>query len=328
MKDQVHLLYGTGGGHFNPDNNPTPSSITALLDELQSLGIKHIDTAAVYPSAQPGLSETLLGQVKASERFTIDTKIMVKPHGVGSADGELTRDSIRASVQTSLERLGVSSVNCLYAHRPDPHTSLEETAGAFSEVVKEGKAKMWGISNYTAEDTAKLLSICEKNGYVKPAIFQGMYNAICRFPEADLFPVLREHGVAFTCYSPTAGGFLSGVLTTGSGAAGPSRYQGARGAHWKSLYDKPEIHDALRVLIRKCEERGMGLMEGCLRWLAWHSGLKGLSEGSGIILGASRAGQMEENVGAVEKGELDKELAEAFEVMWKDVEGSAPKGLI
>jgi aflatoxin B1 aldehyde reductase len=72
--------------------------------------------------------------------------------------------------------------------------------------VKEGKMEKWAISNYTIEETKQILEMCEKNGYPKPAVYQGHYNALTRKMEDELLPLLREHGVAFYAYSPGAGG--------------------------------------------------------------------------------------------------------------------------
>jgi aryl-alcohol dehydrogenase-like predicted oxidoreductase len=145
----ISLLVGSGGGFFAMSTNPTPESTKQFLSFLPKYNIKEIDTAAVYPSGTPGNSEKLLGLVHAAKDFIIDTKIMVKmgskPPGPDSKPpsdgekGELSREKVLESFNTSLERLGVEKVRTLYCHRPDPETPLEETAGIFNELYEQGK---------------------------------------------------------------------------------------------------------------------------------------------------------------------------------------------
>jgi aflatoxin B1 aldehyde reductase len=146
---EISLLLGTGGGFFAAAHTPTPESTSEFLSLLPKYGINQIDTAAVYPGGKSGRSETLLGAVKVSEKFIIDTKIMVTGgHEPGAGKGDLSRESVLESFRISLERLGVEKVRTLYCHRPDFGTSLVETAGVFNELYKQGKFEHVG-SDYS-----------------------------------------------------------------------------------------------------------------------------------------------------------------------------------
>jgi aflatoxin B1 aldehyde reductase len=137
---QISLLLGTGGGFFAASQSPTPETTSEFLSLLPKDGIDQIDTAAVYPGGNSGRSETLLGAVKAPEKFIIDTKIMVNGgHGPGAGAGDLNRENVLKSFEISCERLGVEKVRTLYCHRPDPGTPLVETARVFDDLYKQGK---------------------------------------------------------------------------------------------------------------------------------------------------------------------------------------------
>lgn len=189
------LIFGAG---FLGVNFATPSELQLLLEFLQKNDIKRIDTARRYPAVNSGRSEQLLGEVKAAEQgFAIDTKIKV----VGSdASGSLTAAKIKESILESLEALRVDEVNVLHCHTTDLQTPIEETAQAFDEVYKQGKFKKLGLANYTAEQIEIWMSICDENGYVRPSVYQGQYNLLCRRCENDIMPVLKKHGMAFNAY--------------------------------------------------------------------------------------------------------------------------------
>lgn len=149
------------------------------------------------------------------------------------------------------------------------------------------------------------IDICEEKGYVKPTVYQGQYNLVCRGPEKKLLPFLRAHGMAFNAYSPLGGGFLTGNLTKGT--AEGTRLTSAYGAHFARWYDRPEFHDAVRALLRAIEPLGIRPSEAALRWVAYHSALR---EADGIILGATKAEHLRQNLADIEKGPLPQEVVD------------------
>lgn len=163
------------------------------------------------------------------------------------------------------------------------------------------------------------LQLCDEKDYIKPKVYQGMYNLIRRGPEKDLFPILREHGVHFVASSPLAAGVLTGNLTAGT-VDGTRFAKGSKvGEGLRGVFDRPETHEAIAGLARVLKPLGISSIEAALRWLFYHSLL---GEGDGVILGASRTEQVVQNVGAIKKGPLPDEVVRSIEAIW-DLLGEA-----
>lgn len=111
--------------------------------------------------------------------------------------GSHKKEKILESVEVSLSALKVSAVNIEYLHAPDRTVPFEETLKAVNQAYQDGKFKSFGLSNYTADEVEQIVQICQENGYCKPRVYQGQYNAVVRSGEKELFPVLRKHGIAF-----------------------------------------------------------------------------------------------------------------------------------
>ena len=130
------ILFGTATFGMGFD---TTSTVSSVLDTLSSSSITHLDTGARYPPTSGGRSEILIGEAKAAQKgYTIDTKIF---SAAGNGAGELSAEKINASLEASLKRLGVESVNTLYCHRDDPVTPIEDQARAFDEQFRKGRFK-------------------------------------------------------------------------------------------------------------------------------------------------------------------------------------------
>ncbi|KAI5796590.1 NADP-dependent oxidoreductase domain-containing protein [Geopyxis carbonaria] len=295
-----------GCASFGTPTYATPAAVTAALTFWASRGLTSLDTAARYPAPAPGTSESLLGATLPSfpRAFEVHTKIL---------PGLLTRERIHASFAESMSRLGVAAVHTLYSHTADTTTPLLEQAAAFDELFRLGKFARLGVSNWPVALLAEFLAVCDAHGFVKPAVYQGHYNAIARAAEAQLLPLLREHGIAFAAYSPVAGGFFTGALTRGE-VEGTRFAPGDRmGEVQRGWYDKPAIHRAWSEVGEVVARHGLRGPAVALRWAAWHSAL---TEGDGIILGSSCVKQLEENVDAVAQGPLPAEVAEVVERSW------------
>lgn len=302
-----HILFG--GASIGEPPFDSVEKVKSLLEILRECGIESIDTAAIYPFIAQGKSEELLGESHASQLgFSIDTKL--KATGPGS----LKPSSIEESLTGSLSRLN-ANVNVLYCHAPDVETPLGETAAALHEHYSQNKFKKLGLSNYSQEQIESFLDICEKNGYVKPNYYQGQYNALCRHDEDTFLPMLRKNKISYIAYSPLAGGFLTGIFTQGTDVKGTRFEEGnLKGNFFKQTYDKPGMHSAVRKLQASLDSHGIGLAEASLRWLCYDSAL---GEGDGVILGASKASQVQQNAKDIAKGPLPRELLGVFEEMWK-----------
>ncbi|EED16246.1 aldo/keto reductase, putative [Talaromyces stipitatus ATCC 10500] len=190
----------------------TPNAVKQLFDTFFNRGYTSLDTARNYPPHAPGTAEPLIGAaLKSYEEhestkpcFTISTKIM--PRG----DRPHTREKIEQNIIESLTALQLPQVDIEYLHDPDRTTPFEETCEAMDKACLEGKFRRFGLSNHKPEEIERVVKICEENGYVKPSVYQGHYNAIARAVEKDLLPVLRKHGISFYAFSPAAAGMFSG----------------------------------------------------------------------------------------------------------------------
>lgn len=182
----------------------------------------------------------------------------------------------------------------------------------FDRVNETNKSQL-GVSNFSPQMIEEWMSIAEKEGLVKPSVYQGQYNLLCRAYEDTLLPVLRKYNMSFTGFSPLAGGFLLGNFTA-EGVQGGSRF--ASHTPFTDWYDKPSMHEAIKQLKAISEKTRLGKDELSLRWLAHHSIL---SEQDGIILGASKVPQISKNVAQIKNGPLDPEVAEELSALWESV---------
>ncbi|KAJ6054876.1 hypothetical protein N7499_005826 [Penicillium canescens] len=267
-------------------------------------------TAEQVQQALALVALNLFEEVRAAKQgFTIDTKISP---GNDSA-GAHTATAIRESLEKSLGRLAIDKVNILYFHRPDLSTPILEQAAEINRQYLEGRFQKFGLSNFPPELVVEFITICEEHNYIKPSVYQGLYNLLSRGSE-QLVPLLRQHGIAFQEYSPLAGGFLTGRMTrgdvVGNGCApGNTAFQG-----YSSMYDKPEMHAAITDLQDTIEPLQISGSQACLRWIYYHSML---GEGDRVILGASKISQIVQNVDDVSKGPLPVEVVQKIDLLWE-----------
>ena len=170
-----------------------------------------------------------------------------------------------------------------------------------------------GISNFSAAMVEEWLTIAEKESYVKPSVYQGQYNLLCRASESTLFPLLHKHNIYFNAYSPLAGGFLLGNFTADGHQDGKRFAQDGPFTKW---YDKPSMHEAIKHLGSIAEKTGIGMDELSLRWLVYHSILE---DEDCVILGASRPSQIERNTSQIKNGPLDEAVAKELSDLWEGV---------
>jgi aryl-alcohol dehydrogenase-like predicted oxidoreductase len=227
-----------------------PTSL-AVLDAFLEAGGNAIDTADVYGT---GTSETIIGRwMKARgnrDKVIIATKLgsQMAPDKKG-----LARNYIFAEVEASLQRLQTDHIDLYQAHRDDPETPLEETLEAFNELVKQGKVRAIGASNYSAARLAEAEKISQAKGYARYESLQPEYNLAVRADyEHELEPLCREQSIGVIPYFALASGFLSGKYRAG-----------------KAL---PNSQRAQRVQQRYMNERGFGILEAVDRVAREHRG--------------------------------------------------------
>jgi aflatoxin B1 aldehyde reductase len=306
-----------------------PADAAKILATFQSHSHTEIDTSRVYGS---GTSEEMLGSLDWQSRgLSIHTKFYPNLHGyVGPTITHLTASDLRKGLTDSLAALKTDSIDLYYLHAPDRTVPLEETLKAVQDLYQEGKFKRWGISNYMSWEVAAICEICERHGWVKPAVYQGLYNALHRAIEPELLPCLRKYGVAFYAFNPLAGGVLTDRYhrETGDGDVEPgSRFdpKQLQGKMYRARYWNEPYFAALDILRPVAKKHGLRESEVALRWMMHHSQLK-REFGDKVIIGASSNEQLEMNLKDFEGAELPGEVVEALDKAWSVCKGADAAG--
>ncbi|NCC47844.1 MAG: L-glyceraldehyde 3-phosphate reductase [Clostridia bacterium] len=261
-----------------------------MVQTAFDLGITHFDLANNY-GPPPGSAEIAFGRILKQDFAPYrDEMIISSKAGYGMWEGPYgdwgSRKYLLASLDQSLNRLGLDYVDIFYHHRPDPDTPLEETMGALASAVKQGKAMYVGISNYKPNEAAAAISLLKDMG-TPCLIHQPSYSMLNRWVEDGLLDVLEREGVGSIAFSPLAGGVLTGKYINGipadSRAAGKSQFLSERDLTEEKLAVIKQLGEVAR-------SRGQSLTQMSLAWV-----LRGGRVTSALI-GASRPAQIEENV--------------------------------
>jgi aryl-alcohol dehydrogenase-like predicted oxidoreductase len=175
-----------------------------IVASAREAGVNFIDTSSSYGL---GRSEEVVGQVLKGDRnhWILATKV-----GNPLPHADLSRRYVMRSIDESLRRLGTDHVDLYYLHRDDPTTPLEETVRTMADLVRAGKIRHIGVSNFSAWRMAQLIRLCDEAGIDRPAASQPLYNAVNRMAEAEHIPACRFFGLGVVPYSPLARGILSG----------------------------------------------------------------------------------------------------------------------
>jgi len=294
---------------------------SALLDLFQQHGHNQIDTARVYGA---GSSEEYLGELHWQDRnLIVDTKLY--PSSVNGGAISHTPDGLRKYLLESLKALKADKIDLWYLHGPDRKVPYEETFRAVNELYKEGYFKRLGLSNYMSWEVAYISDMCIQNGWIRPTVYQGVYNAIHRQVEAELFPCMKHYGIAFYAFNPLAGGYLSDRYhrdEKDSAIEGGSRFDPntSQGKQYRRRYWNDSMFDALDIIRAAAKKFQLTEAEVALRWMMHHSMLKS-EVGDTVIIGASSLKHLEENLVDLEKGPLPEEMLEALDKAWSKTKG-------
>ncbi|KFY07165.1 hypothetical protein V492_07389 [Pseudogymnoascus sp. VKM F-4246] len=299
-----------------------------IIDIFQRHGHDEIDTARVYGA---GTTEEILADTDWQKRGIVMATKLYPNAGTQLGDKSdaytHTPEDVRRGLMTSLKALNTDKVDMFYLHGPDRKHPFKDTLREVNNLYKEGYFKRFGLSNYMSWEVAQISEICEANGWIKPTVYQGIYHALQRTVEAELFPCLQHYGISLYAFQPLAGGFLTGRYTREQETFEPgSRFdpkiwQGTlhRGRYWNDTY-----FDALDIINGVAEKHGLTVAEIALRWLHHHSQLKA-ELNDAIIIGASSTEHLEGNLTDLEKGPLPEDVVEALEKAWLKTKGVAPK---
>lgn len=308
--ERIKLVLGSM--NFGPQVNKEEAK--EMIQYFLKTGNNEVDTAYVY---NEGETEIILGEVlpEINQEVSIATKIHPR------ITGKLDRDAIRSQFSQSLERMGLNHVDILYFHFPDKLTPIDEALEECTQLYEQGKIKELGLSNFPAWKVVDIWHLCDKNNWIKPTVYQGMYNSLCRNVEPELFPALRHLGIRFYAYNPLAGGILSGKHTKFEEppmAGRFSRLQSYRNRYWKKNY-----FEAVNVLLIACQQEAIHPVDAAFRWLSNHSCLD-KDKSDGIIIGASSLTQLEQNIKSSAGSALPENILEAFNDAWNEAKPDSP----
>lgn len=298
---------------------PTPES-GALQDELIGIMRKHnitkLDSSRSYGL---GASETAIGNKGLGSEFTITTKA---PTFAGSGSGK--PEAILKAAKESREALRVEKVAIYLLHGPDDSVPVGETYSAIQTLYKEGRFDKFGVSNFTREQFLNFYNYGKEHNYVLPTIFQASYSPAVRGNETLLFPTLRDLSVSIQAYSPMAGGFLARTSDELKNPAAGGKWDPATtvGKFYRALFYKPSYLEFLDEWSKLVEESGVSRVGLAYRWTRYHSALSG-ELGDEMLIGAGSAGQFEETLKEIEKGHLEKWVADRIDGLWNGIKGDA-----
>ena len=252
----------------------------AVVDAALEVGVTFFDTAEVYGNG--GDSERFLGEILDGRRNQV---VLATKFGWGSESGDGAADTIRAAIEGSLERLHTDYVDLYYLHKPDPSTPIAETLGALDELVRDGKVRAIGCSNFSAAQLAEADRVARELGTARFTVLQNQYSLLERRDDEEVLPLCRELGVAYIPYFPLASGLLTGKYHRDEPAPEGTRLEG------REIAD--ERFDRVDLCTAFAEEHGHTVHELALSALASTPGV------GSIIAGATRPEQVRANADAV-----------------------------
>jgi len=264
----------------------------AILDAAAAAGITFLDTADVYPIAGTyqtnGRTEEILGRWLKGRRH--DFIVATKCFGTMSErrwDRGNSRKHVLDAVDASLRRLATDYVDIYQLHGPDPETPIDETLRALDDVVRAGKARYVGCSNFLAYQVARAVGRSEALGLARFDSLQPRYNLLFREAERELLPLCREEGIGVIPYNPIAGGLLSGKHRPAAEPSGVNRFTiGKAGEIYRGRYWHEEMFDTVEQLRGLASEAGLEMVTMAVAWVLANPAV------TAPIVGASRPEQL------------------------------------
>jgi aryl-alcohol dehydrogenase-like predicted oxidoreductase len=279
-----------GRDRFASVGSTDVAGATRQIDLCLDRGVNFIDTANVYSA---GLSEEIVGEALKDrrDRVLLATKARM-PMGDGPNDAGLSRRHLIAECEASLRRLGTDHIDLYQVHEWDGQTPLEETLEALDTLVRSGKVRYVGASNYAGWQLMKALGTSDRHGYQRFVTQQIYYSLQARDAEYELVPLAVDQGVGILVWSPLAGGLLSGKFRRGR--KGPEGTRALSDWGEPPVRDQEQLYDTIEVLVEIGEGRGVSAAQVALAWLLGRPGVVSL------IVGARTDDQLEDNLAAAE----------------------------
>ncbi|MGZ3268847.1 MAG: aldo/keto reductase [Croceibacterium sp.] len=287
------MTFGTRASRFGVVHGLDQDAATALVRQAFDAGVNFIDTANVYTEGQS--EEFVGGALKALGLPRSQAIVATKATGgmgPGKMESGFSKKHLLDQIDASLSRLSLDYVDLYQIHAWDPHTPMEEALRALEDIVRSGRARYVGVSNWAAWQIAKALGIQERRGWDKFASLQAYYTVAGRDLERDLAPLLRSEGVGLMVWSPLAGGLLSGKYKLN--AEGEVEGEGRRAAFDFPVVDKPRAMKLVEAMRPMAEAKGVSVAGIALAWLLHQEVV------STVIVGAKRAEQLSENLAATD----------------------------
>jgi aryl-alcohol dehydrogenase-like predicted oxidoreductase len=258
----------------------------ACVQAAFDAGINFIDTANVYGR---GAAETLLGEVLSEHErssYVLATKVYFP---MSDTDRGLSAEQIHKQIDASLQRLRTDYVDLYQCHRYDQHTPLRETMSALGDVVRSGKARCIGFSEWPAEKIAESLALTGVERWVSS---QPQYSMLWRAPEAEVIPLCEREGISQIVWSPLAQGVLTGKYLPGEPAPADSRAASESMGGFIERLIEPRVLEAVQRLRAVAEQAGLSMVELALAWVLREPNV------ASAIVGASRPEQVYANASA------------------------------
>jgi len=282
------MTFGGKGGIFEVIGGLPQHDVDTLVGNSLDAGVNFIDTANVYSS---GESETLLGKALGSKRkdVVVATKVFGRM-GKGANQVGLSRLHIMQSVEASLERLNTDYIDLYQIHGFDSVTPLEETLGALTDLVRQGKVRYIGCSNLAAWQIMKAQAISAQQHLEKFITLQAYYSLVGRELERELVPMMLDQKIGCLVWSPLAGGFLSGKFRRDGSSDNEAR---------RSKFSFPPVnlergYNIVDALAAVGARRNASVAQVAIAWLLYQPSV------SSVIIGARNAAQLKDNLGSVD----------------------------
>jgi aryl-alcohol dehydrogenase-like predicted oxidoreductase len=292
-----------GRGPFANVGSTQADDARQQVDMCLDAGVNLIDTADVYSG---GLSEEIVGEVLRGRRdqVLLATKVRM-PMGQGPNDAGLSRHHVISGCEASLRRLGTDHIDLYQVHEWDGQTPLEETLAALDLLVRSGKVRYVGCSNYAGWQLMKALGTADLAGLPRFVSQQIYYSLQAREAEYELIPAAVDQGLGVLVWGPLAGGLLSGKYRMTEQPSAESRQLTSWGE--PPVYDRERLYDIVEVLLSIAGSRGVSAAQVALAYLLGRPGV------TSLVIGARTAAQLADNLAAAslrltgdERAELDK----------------------